>query len=147
MKVPQLPWQVAARPFVQTIIGHSQGVAWPLQADGWQWAGDTGVSAASATSAKLTVDIFETIDAQVFAERELSPSEHGQLQLVTIGETGPQCYAAVHIPTETWEPNQGTPFCSHCEALQQQRHGTLGMCHFCRGVQWCSARPEMLPVV
>ena len=82
--VPQLPWQVAASPFVQTIIGHSQGVVWPLQAEGWQWAGDTGVSAASSTSAKLTVDIFETIDAQVFAERELSPSEHGQLQLVTM---------------------------------------------------------------
>ena len=65
--VPQSPWQVAATPLVQTIIGHSQGVAWPMQADGWQWAGVTGVSAASATSAKLTVDIFETIDAQVFA--------------------------------------------------------------------------------
>ena len=30
------------------------------------------------------MDVFETIDAQVFAERELSPSEHGQRQLVTM---------------------------------------------------------------
>ena len=82
--VPQLPWSVFASPLVQSIIGHSQGVGWPLQAAGWHWAGDTGVSAASSTSAKLTVDIFDIIDAQVFAERELSPAEHGQLQLVTM---------------------------------------------------------------
>ena len=58
------------------------------------------------------------------------------------GETGPQCYAAYRVPTESWEPKQRTPFCLRCEELQQQRHGTWGMCHFCRGVNWCTPPPR-----
>ena len=53
------------------------------------------------------------------------------------GETGPPCYAAVRVPNEKWEKGQMTPFCGPCEKKQKERHGKLGMCHFCRGMLWC----------
>ena len=47
------------------------------------------------------------------------------------GETGPQCFASVRVPSERWAQNQRTPLCSKCDWAR-------GKCHFCRGVQMCT---------
>ena len=40
------------------------------------------------------------------------------------------CFAAGRMPSESWEPNQRTPYCRDCEVRDL-------LCPYCRGVAWC----------
>ena len=41
------------------------------------------------------------------------------------------CYGADRVPSEQWAEGQHTPLCTTCDEAS-------GMCHFCRGVAWCT---------
>ena len=44
---------------------------------------------------------------------------------------GVACMAKQWIPEEKWLVGHRTPFCTTCEEKRE-------MCHFCRGVAWCT---------
>ena len=53
---------------------------------------------------------------------------------VTTGRFCDFCYAADRMPGEEWADGQLTPLCSRCD-------NTHNMCHFCRGLHWCTPPP------
>ena len=44
------------------------------------------------------------------------------------------CKAAIWVPAEQWASGQLTPHCTSCERKSV-------VCHFCRGVRWCTPFP------
>ena len=48
------------------------------------------------------------------------------------------CKAKDREPREEWHPNQFTPLCTDCD----RKHD---MCHFCRGLHWCTPPTRETP--
>ena len=49
-----------------------------------------------------------------------------------------ECYAARHLPKDSWAPLQRTPLCPACEDLHR-------FCHYCRKVSWATPPPRLGP--
>ena len=84
--VPQHPWTVHSSPVLDKVYGLSEAVSETLSLDGWSWPCDRKVSGCRMPS-KITEELMQLIDVQLFRERELDPAEHEQYSLMQMSHS------------------------------------------------------------
>ena len=84
--VPQGPWAVHASPGLKIVLGESEGLAVPLQVDGWTWSGGN-IAAGRKEPSQLTADVLRVVERLVFKEGQLEAVETEQLALFTMTNT------------------------------------------------------------